>query len=232
MNAPFFSYKHQFSIIETKQTDATGEFSGYAATYNRDSEGDRIEPGAFAQSIRDRKGKIPIFLNHDRGQWAGASTSLAEDGHGLMLHGQIFTDTSAGKEALALMRNAKAVEFPVGLSIGFLTKDWDYDESSQTRILKEVDLWETSLTPFPANKYARVEDVKTIRYYEKLLRDVGGCSVGGAKAVLAMLPLALSADADGKLFPLVRDVQDAELADVRALVSEVRKLKDNNTWHK
>jgi len=227
MKEQFFLTKH-FALVEAKQDDpTTGEFSGYAATYTRDSEGDRIEPGAFAQSIKDRRGKIPIFLNHDRQQWAGASTGLAEDGHGLMLRGQLFLDTSAGRDALGLLKNAAAVDFPVGLSIGFMTRDWDFDEGTQTRLLKDVDLWETSITPFPAQRGARVDAVKSLRYYEQLLRDVGGCSVNGAKAVLAMLPLALSGDPDGNLFSSVRDVRSAELFDMRtALTDAIRDLKE------
>jgi len=227
MNEQFFITKH-FSLIEKSGDPTTGEFSGYAATYQRDSEGDRIEPGAFAQSIKDRKGKIPIFLNHDRTQWAGASTGLAEDGRGLMLNGRLFLDTSAGRDALGLLKNAAAVDFPVGMSIGFMTQEWDFDESSQTRLLKQIDLWETSLTPFPANRGARVDNVKTLRNYERLLRDVGGCSVAGAKAVLSMLPLQLSGDPDSELFPPIRDVRDAELMlEMRAML---RELKGIEVW--
>lgn len=225
MKDPFFATKHYSLAVEAKAGDpATGEFSGYASTYQRDSEGDRIEPGAFAQSIRDRKGRIPIFLNHDRTQWAGASTALAEDGKGLFLKGQLFLSTSAGRDALGTMKDAASVEFPVGLSIGFLTKDWDFDESSQTRLIKEVDLWETSVTPFPANRGARVDDVKSLRNFERLTRDVCKCSAADAKRLLAMLPLALSGDPDSNLFPTARDVRDVEL--IGEMRSYIRDLKE------
>jgi HK97 family phage prohead protease len=229
MKDQFFAVKF-CSLMEAKADDpATGEFSGYAATYQRDSEGDRIQPGAFAQSIKDRKGRIPIFLNHDRTQWAGASTGLAEDGKGLKLNGQLFLDTSAGRDAMGLLKNAASVEMPVGLSIGFLTKDWDYDEASQTRLLKDVDLWETSLTPFPANRGARVDQVKALRNYERLLRDVTNCSASDAKRILSLLPLSLSGEqADGYPFHSARDVRDADLViDVR---SHLRELEGLKTW--
>lgn len=209
--------------ITLKADDAAGEFSGYAATYARDSEGDRIEPGAFAQSIKDRKGKIPIFLNHDRTQWAGVSTELSEDHKGLYMTARLFPDTSAGRDAYGLLKNATAADFPVGLSIGFLTKDWDFEQSTQTRILKTIELWETSITPFPANRLARVDDVKALRNFERLTRDVCKCSAADAKRLLAMLPLDLSGDPEGNPLTSARDVRNEELASLR---ESVRQLKE------
>lgn len=184
-----------FPLLECKSEDG-GRFTGYAATYARDAYGDRIAPGAFAQSIKDQKGKIPIFLDHDRANWVGFSTDLGEDSKGLYIDAILSLDSTRGADAYALLKTAKQADYRVGLSIGFVAQEWEMD-STDNRILKAIDLWETSITPFPANRLARIESVKSVRNVEQILRDVGGCSKEGAKRALALLSPYLSADADG-----------------------------------
>ncbi len=66
-----------------------------------------------------------------------------------------------------------------GLSIGFMSKQWAYDEETEVRTLTEIELWEVSLVTFPANKKARVTQVKsanelqTLKDAERVLRDSG-----------------------------------------------------------
>ena len=181
----------------------TGEFSGYASTWAKDLTGDQIAPGAFAQSITVKKGKIPIFFNHDSDQWIGFSTALAEDHKGLMLNGQLALKTSMGADAYQLLQAAQAIDFRVGMSIGFMTEEFEWDGDS--RILTTIDLWETSLTPFPANQRAFVGDVKSsLRDFEKRLRDVGGFSVNDAKRIVSLA----SGDPDAHRLAPVRDVRE------------------------
>lgn len=160
--------RKSFPVLELK-TLADGAFEGYASAYAKDLQGDRIMPGAFAQSIADKRGQIPIFYNHDDNNWVGFSTSLAEDGKGLKLAGQLATNTTAGKDVYELLKAAAAADFRVGMSIGFIANDWDWEGDART--LKEIDLWEASITPFPAQPKAFVSDVKSVRDFEKYLRD-------------------------------------------------------------
>lgn len=217
-------YKHQ--PFEVKHEES-GVISGYAATYTRDSDGDRFEAGAFAGSIKERKGKVPIFLHHDRVLWVGASTTLAEDHKGLYLEAQMFLDTAAGRDAWALVKNARAVSFPLGLSVGFITLDQDWDEPTKTRVIKTADLWETSITPFPAQKGARIEEVKALRNFERLTRDVCKCSAADAKRLLAMLPLALSGDPDKQPPPPARDVRGTKQSiELGRVLDQMRAFKE------
>ena len=39
--------------------------------------------------------------------------------------------------------------------------------------IKEIDLWEVSLVTFPANAESTITHIKTIREFEKFLRDSG-----------------------------------------------------------
>jgi len=153
-----------------EEREEFGIFTGYGSTYNLDLVGDKVMPGAFAKSITERKGKVPIFLNHSSDTWAGHTVSLAEDHKGLQVEAQIFTKTNAGRDVWELLKATNAMDVRVGLSIGFVptVMDWEND----VRLLKEVDLWEVSLTPFPAQPKAFVEEIKTVRDLERHLRDV------------------------------------------------------------
>jgi len=170
-----------FPLLEAK-ADENGTFSGYAATYNLDLQGDKILPGAFAQSIKDKRGQVPVFYNHNDFDWIGFSTSLAEDGKGLAITAQLAMKTAAGHDAYELLQAAAAIDYRVGMSIGFITKDFDWD--GEVRVLKRIDLWEASITPFPAQPKAFVSDVKTSRDFEKRLREVDGFSRSDAKRIL------------------------------------------------
>jgi len=180
-----------FPLLECKSEDA-GRFTGYAAAYSKDVYGDRIAPGAFAKTIKRQKGKIPILYNHNDDIPLGFSSELVEDSKGLYIDALLSLESSRGRDVHELLKTAKAVDFRMGLSIGFITEDEDY-EDGEGRLLKSIDLWETSITPFPANRQARIDGFKSIRNFEQLLRDAG-CSRAESKRALACLESVLSAD--------------------------------------
>jgi hypothetical protein len=186
-----------FPLLDLKADDGkTGAFSGYASAYAKDLQGDKIAPGAFAQSIADRRGKVPILMNHDPDQMVGFSTSLAEDGKGLLLNGQLATSTSAGQDMYALLQAAAAADFRMGMSIGFDALDWDWGDDGRT--IKEINLWEVSITPFPAQPKAYVADVKSVREAERYLRDVEHLSRADARRIASVLS-SLNLSASGTL---------------------------------
>lgn len=55
------------------------------------------------------------------------------------------------------MRQGEEMGYPMGLSIGKDVKEKDIDRSRGVRKLKEVDVREISLTPFPTWEEARAE---------------------------------------------------------------------------
>ena len=62
------------------------------------------------------------------------------------------------------------------MSIGYMTREAEYEEGGEVRRLKEVDLWEVSLVTFPMNEDARVTAVKrieSVREVERILRNEG-----------------------------------------------------------
>jgi HK97 family phage prohead protease len=206
--------KKSFAMVECKtKAETPGTFTGYASTYAKDAYGDRILPGAFAQSIKDQRGKIPILFNHRSDSLVGFSTDLAEDTKGLYIDASLALGTATGADVYALMQLAEKVDFRMGLSIGFYTLEAELADDGG-RLIKSVDLVETSITATPANNGARVESVKSKRAIERILRDVGSCSLESSKRVLALLNPYLSPDEDededdGEPLPeLARDVRE------------------------
>jgi HK97 family phage prohead protease len=179
--------EHKTFAFEVK-AEGNGQFSGYASAYAKDLQGDKIVPGAFGQTIAATKGKVPILYNHDSDRLPlGLSTSLAEDGKGLMLNGQLFMATAAGNDAFEMLKAAADIGYRMGMSIGFIANDWDWDEENNLRSIKEIDLWEVSLTPFPAQPKAFVADVKTFRDVERYLREAEHFSRTDAKRIMRLM---------------------------------------------
>lgn len=160
-----------------------GSFSGYGSVFGvEDSYGEIVAPGAFAESLKELAAKsrlVPVLWQHRSDQPIGVYTSIVEDDHGLKVEGKLLIDKVAqAQEAHALMQ-AGAVS---GLSIGYWVRESSYDEVTNVRTLKKLDLVEVSLVTFPANDDARVEAVKfklshgelpSVREFEKLLREAG-----------------------------------------------------------
>ena len=178
-----------YELLESKSDESAGTFSGYAATYQLDAYGDKIVPGAFGESIKAKRGIVPLFFNHQPDAWMGFITSLAEDHKGLKVEGALSLGTLHGQNTHALLKTADRIGFRVGLSIGFIAEETDEDEERH-RLLKKIDLWEASITPFPAGRGAAITESRSVRNTERLVRDVTGCSTAQAKRLLSVLDLA------------------------------------------
>jgi HK97 family phage prohead protease len=166
--------------LQLKSVTDEGSFEGYGSIFgNVDSYGEKVMPGAFAESLarHKREGTKPLMLwQHDSWSPIGIWEDLAEDGKGLWGKGRLLTGVKAADEALILLK-AGAVQ---GLSIGYREVETEPDQN--IRLLKKLDLLEISIVSFPANKRARVETVKsildagklpTVREFEEFLRDAG-----------------------------------------------------------
>ncbi len=165
-----------------REPDVDGEFSGYASVFGIVDQGmDVVERGAFIKSLAERKPKM--LWQHDQTKIIGVWDEVKEDERGLFVKGRILKDVQQGKEAMALMK-AGALD---SMSIGFRTINATQEGSGSVRKLLEIELHEISLVTFPMLKEALVTDVKsikTIRDFEKSLRDAG-FSVKEAKAIAA-----------------------------------------------
>lgn len=165
--------------LEIRATGDDGTVEGYGSVFGvKDSYDDVIVKGAFAESLKAHKaeGTMPAMLwQHDSGEPIGVWTEMVEDAKGLKIKGKLALDTTRGKEAHALLKMGALN----GLSIGFMSKQWEYDRETEIRTLTQIDLWEVSLVTFPANEKSRVTQVKSAdemaapKDAERILRDAG-----------------------------------------------------------
>lgn len=148
--------EHKNIDFEIKADDADeNTFSGHAAVFgNVDRVNDVILPGAFAESLLTGR-KVRLLWNHDPNAVIGLVDELKEDDKGLWIKGR-FADTDRAQEARKLTMMGAVDSF----SIGYRTSDYSYSDAG-VRILKAIQLYEVSLTAFPANELAAVESAKS-----------------------------------------------------------------------
>ena len=202
---------------EVKANDDKGTFTGYGSIFGNEDQGsDIMQKGAFTKSLEQRPAsKVKMLYQHKTDEPIGVFTEMYEDSKGLFVKGQLAMGTQKGREAYELLKMG-ALD---GMSIGFRA-DPDkqgYNENKRgTRTLKEVDLMEISLVTFPMNERALIENVKasqkSIREWEKILREVGSLSRTeakiGAKALSESLSQRDAGDDNKQLATLINKVAD------------------------
>lgn len=155
--------------LEIKDLTAEGAFKGYASTFgNKDLGDDIVMPGAFTKTLQENQ-SVPILWGHSPREVVGVNQNAYEDAKGLYVEGQLAMDVQRAREAHSLMK-MKAVN---GLSIGYdpIVIDWSREKEG-IRILREVKLYEYSLTPFPMNEQATVTGVKSIQDLDEILHEI------------------------------------------------------------
>jgi HK97 family phage prohead protease len=202
----------KFARLEDETVKEDGTIAGYASRFNeKDHGGDIVLPGAYSKSLTERR---PLMLwSHDLKQPIGVWTSVKEDGVGLRVEGKLALSTVKGRETYDLLKMG-AIN---GMSIGY--KAIKTGKEGAARLLKELALFEVSITPLPLLDSATVDAVKSVddlilatksgdfsplkRAVEGALRDAG-FPAWLAKAQAALAPQALG---DGQ-----RDASASEIA--------------------
>jgi len=158
---------HIFCPFEFKSDgDDDGTIRGYGSVFgNVDSYGDTVAKGAFKKTIADAKAgntQWPVMLSqHDSHTPIGIWTGMDEDERGLKLKGKLAINTKRGADAYQLLKMKPRPAFN-GLSIGYRAKDYELHRTGPIkRTLKSIDLVECSLVTFPADRFARVQSVKS-----------------------------------------------------------------------
>lgn len=170
--------------FEVRELGEDGAIVGYGSVFDVvDSYRDIVMPGAFLGSIQKLKAsgrKLKMLWQHRSDTPIGVWDDMVEDARGLLLKGRLALSTFKGREVRELLKMG-AID---GLSIGFSVPSGgeEYDQSRNVNLLKQIELWETSIVTFPANEAAMVEEVRsaeiqralgTKRDMERFLREVG-----------------------------------------------------------
>ena len=174
--------KYQTFPLELKAEPVdNGTIEGYASVFEVVDNGmDVVQRGAFAKSLGGRK--VKMLWQHDMSKPIGVWDEIREDERGLYVKGRILKDVQQGREAMALYK-AGAMD---SVSIGYRTIEAVEEAGGRVRRLTEIDLFEISAVTMPMLDQAivSVKSIRTIREFEKGLRDAG-FSQKEAKAIAA-----------------------------------------------
>jgi uncharacterized protein len=160
---------------ELRQEGDGNTFVGYAAVFNSPSEPlpfiERIAPGAFSKTLRNRKRDIRLYVNHDSNMVLASRNSgtlvLTEDDRGLRVEATL-PDTTAGRDIRELMRTGVVDKMSFGFQVDRRGDRWSDD--GMERVLTSVRLFEVSIvTGFPAYE----STVAAVRSLEKLSERTG-----------------------------------------------------------
>ena len=171
--------EYKYLKIKDILVDETGKFEGYASVFgNVDSYGDVVQRGAFKRTLKSAKGKFPILDQHWSSDEIGLTTDMEEDERGLKFTGVLHIsdnpkmDMTKARDVYIKMQNRAKLGMPLGVSIGYQTIQSEKDTTNNTRVLKEIKLWEISLVTFPANTEATVTGVKSAEMFRSLRKNI------------------------------------------------------------
>lgn len=160
---------------EIRAADDGTTFVGYAAMFDSPSQPlpfvERIAPGAFARSLRNRKRDIRLYVNHNSDLVLASKRSgtlrLREDDQGLRVEAQM-PDTTYARDLTALMNSGVVDKMSFGFSVPAGGDEWNADGSERT--LRSVVLHEVSVvTGFPAYE----QTAAAVRSLERLATRTG-----------------------------------------------------------
>ena len=151
------------SYGEVKAGDA-GTISGYFSTYDRipDSYGDVIAPGAFTETIKAREESghpFPLCWNHDLDQIIGKVDKIEDTEKGPLMTASFF-DTPLAQEKREIVKSGVVFQF----SFAYDVKDAavvTLEDGTKANELRQIDLFEVSIVPIPANPRAEVTSIKS-----------------------------------------------------------------------
>lgn len=155
-------------------TTELGEFTAIAAAYSVDRVGDQIVKGAFEASIGrwQKSGKrVPLHWDHkgDAHNIIGSidPATMQEVDDGLQVSGKVdINESDTAKEAWRSMKNGT-----MSLSFGYMVTK-AHERKDGVIELREIDLFEVSIVPVPANPDTRILSLKSADALEAELQNV------------------------------------------------------------
>lgn len=171
-------FSEELSLKYAAEGADEGEVVAYLSTFgNVDRVGDIVEVGAFDEyvgSFDPNAKKLPMLYNHDINSIIGEWKTLEIDENGVKGTGVLYTETTQGSDVYKLLKR-KAV---ANVSIGYRVKDFSFRDDG-VRLLKKIELAETSIVLNPANPKAKVLSIKSedglieVKALKSVLKDAG-----------------------------------------------------------
>jgi hypothetical protein len=106
-----------------------------------------------ARGVGSEKNSIVLLKHHNTTQPIGSITVLREDEYGLYFEAEIV-DTALGNETIEEVRSGVLKQLSYGFNYIWDKTEWD--EESQSYVLKEIRLMEISLVTFSSDENAQL----------------------------------------------------------------------------
>lgn len=185
-------HKHRdFYVKEVGVDEESGEHYviGYAATFHRepDSYGDIIRKGAFEGSLArwaETGAPIPLLFGHrmdDPMLNIGAITQAGEDEVGLLVKGVFDMENERGAYSWKLAKEGRIRKFSFAYDV-LDAGPVELEDGRQVNELRELEIFEVSLVPVPANQHAEILEVKEQEPATKEWSADGGAAEEQAEA--------------------------------------------------
>lgn len=173
---------------------------------------ERFQRGAFAKTLRDRRGPVKLLSQHDPHNPMGVAVDMREDDAGLYGAFRV-SNTAYANDQLELARDGVLDSFSVGFAPIASKKD------SGVTVRTEVALREVSLVTFPAYSGALVSGIRSLE------RDL---ALSDSQVMLLSAVLAQLADGDAALDPFVDALcaADNALDAAQMVIAEVLGVPD------
>lgn len=143
----------QFKLApQTKDASEECVIQGYANTSDKDRVGDVVFPSAFEKSLPTYMSNPVLLANHDWNDPCGVVTHAEIQDKGLYIEAKI---SATRPDIKTLIREGVLRTF----SIGYNELDADFDEPTQTKFIKALELLEISIVTVPANAAALFREV-------------------------------------------------------------------------
>lgn len=146
--------------------ETEGQFTGYASVFgNKDSYGDIVLAGAFADSLKTfgaGGAGIPVYWRHrmdDPLMCIGQTVEAKEDDHGLFVHVQLDLESENGAQTYKLLKAGlvKQMSFAYNVLEGAFVES---EDDGYYYELRKLDIFEVSVVPVGANTETEILAVK------------------------------------------------------------------------
>lgn len=166
--------------IKMEEDNSPYDISAIVTKFDvEDKVGDIILSGALDKYIADfNAGKtepLRMLKMHERSTIVGEWKVLEVVGDKVVAKGDFLTETQDGKDTKILVQKGLLT----GVSMGFKSQEWSFNDDTGGITFKIIELIETSLVDFPAHQDAIVTSVKNfngefdLKVIAKALRNVG-----------------------------------------------------------
>lgn len=143
-----------------------GVFEAIVAAYNTDSVGDRIVPGAFAETLAEWRGKgdpVPVLwshMSHDPDYHIGEVLEAEERPEGLWVRARLDLDAPKAAQVYRLLKGRRVTQFSFAYDIE--EGSWvDQKDGESFYELRRLKLYEVGPTLIGANQATELLDVKS-----------------------------------------------------------------------